>query len=815
MIAALTFSGAGWWWLALAGAVALVPLGWLALAPAGRTSRTLAVGLGLRTLGIGLLLISVLDPQWTGRRAVRGANSFAVVADNSEGLQVADTRSATTRGAVLKTRLAGPGSGWLADLADTFQVRPYLFDRDLRRVRDFRSLDFTGERSDLVNALRRLRERFAGQPLAGVLLFTDGNATDLPDDGPDLAGLPPVYPIVVGDGPVRDVRLERLTVRQTAFDDAPVSVQADVAGELSGGASLELSVHALAGGGIAAGEPPPASQRLRLGRDGEPAAATFTWRPGGSGVQFYEVRVAGSGHTLEEATPLNNQRVAMVDRGRPAFRILYVGGRPSWEFKFLNRALFDDPQLKMVGLIRVARREPKFEFRGRAGEATNPMFRGFGDDPEQAPRYDQPVLVRVNARDENELRGGFPKTAEELYAYDAVILDDAEAAFFTPEQLSLLRQFAADRGGGLLVLGGADSLDNGNYADTPLAAALPLYLDAAHSPRTAVPKGKLKWVLTREGWLEPWVRVRSTENDERARLQAMPNMEVAHGVESVKPGATVLAQFEDETGARFPALVEQPFGAGRVAVLSGGDMYHWGLKDTADQADLARFWRQLARWLVTDVPAPVTLRVVRHADDGANVRLVVIARDKKYQPVDLANARITVHRLNPPAATPEPDRKADAGSDDATPPAAPAPAQRDSGFSSVALTAEPVPDKPGQFAADFPGRDAGAYLAEVEVTANNGEVLGRAQAGWVVDASADEFRSLTPNRTLLAEIARRTGGKVIAWNDLTSFVRDLPNQDAPIAEAWSFPVWDTAAMFLAVLACFLAEWAWRRWRGLP
>lgn len=814
MIAALIFSGASWWWVALASAVLLVPFAWLALAPAGRHSRTLAVGLAFRTLGIGLLLLCLLDPQWSGERAVRGANAFVVLADNSQGLQVADTGASATRGAELQARLTGAESAWLTELAETFQVRPYVFDRGTRRVRDFGALDFTGERSDLTGALRRLRERFAGQPLAGVLLFTDGNATDLPDEGPDLADLPPIYPVVVGEGPVRDVRLERVSVRQTAFDDAPVSLQADVAGELAGGTDVQLVVRPLAGEGMAAGDPPPAAQAVRLGTDGEPASATFSWRPGGSGIQFFEVRAQGpDGAALaEEATALNNRRVAMIDRGRPAFRILYVGGRPGWDFKFLNRALLDDPQLQMVALLRAARREPKFDFKGRAGEASNPMFRGFAGDEEQAPRYDQPVLVRINARDEAELRAGFPRTAEELYAYDAVILDDVEAAFFAHEQLTLLREFASVRGGGLLMLGGADSLNSGGFADTPLAAALPLYLDAASARDTAIPEGRLQWKLTREGWLEPWVRVRANEGDERARLNAVPPLFVAHGLTAVKPGATVLAQFEDEAGARYPALVAQPFGAGRVACFTAGDTFRWGLKGDEAQADLARFWRQLTRWLVTDVPAPVTLRVVRDTNDGANLRLLVTARDRSFVPVDLASARLTIRRLDAPAAA---TATVTGGEPAFDVPAAMTTAERDSGFSSVTLSAEPVADAPGRFAAVFPGRDAGAYLAEVEVTATSGEVLGRAQAGWVADASAEEFRSLTPNRELLAEIARRTGGEVISWNELPAFVRKLPDQDAPIAESWSYPLWDTAVVFLVVLACFLAEWGWRRWRGLP
>ena len=84
----------------------------------------------------------------------------------------------------------------------------------------------------------------------------------------------------------------------------------------------------------------------------------------------------------------------MVDRGLGTHRILYVAGRPNWEFKFLNRALTDDEQIQLVGLIRIAKREKKFEFVGRQGEQSNPLFRGSGLTNENTERYDQPVLVR-------------------------------------------------------------------------------------------------------------------------------------------------------------------------------------------------------------------------------------------------------------------------------------------------------------------------------------------------------------------------------------------------------------------------------------
>src|SRR5471032_1200122 len=107
-LAALTFANAAWLWLAVAAAAILVPLAWLALRPAGPQAGARAVGLGLRTLGIGLLLLCLLDPQWVSSRPKKGANLFAILADNSQGLQIADAGDALSRGAKLRAALTEP-----------------------------------------------------------------------------------------------------------------------------------------------------------------------------------------------------------------------------------------------------------------------------------------------------------------------------------------------------------------------------------------------------------------------------------------------------------------------------------------------------------------------------------------------------------------------------------------------------------------------------------------------------------------------------------------------------------------------------------
>ena len=100
--------------------------------------------------------------------------------------------------------------------------------------------------------------------------------------------------------------------------------------------------------------------------------------------------------TTREATLANNTAILVVNRSRGPYRVLYVAGRPNWEFKFLNRAVTEDDQIQMAGLIRIAKREPKFDFRGRNGESSNPLFRGFGNQSkEEIERYDKPVLIRL------------------------------------------------------------------------------------------------------------------------------------------------------------------------------------------------------------------------------------------------------------------------------------------------------------------------------------------------------------------------------------------------------------------------------------
>jgi uncharacterized membrane protein len=781
LVAALFLAGRDWLVpAAVAAGVALVLVAASYLRTPGPRGLRVACA-ALKLLGLAALLACLLEPMWSGQRAKPGANQLAIVADNSQSMTLRDRGAGETRGEALRRVVTGERNLWRTQLSESFDVRNYLAGARLLQTPDFHDLAFDERSSALGAALEQLAERHRGQPLAGVVLLTDGIAPDLADPA-KLAGLPPVFPVVFGkEGPERDLAVANAAVTQSSFEDAPVTITAEVAargldGEEVIGKLLPIE------GTEAADTKPVAEQTIAIPRNGGKAVLRFQIRPAKTGVIFYKLVVSPKVAAADEATLVNNETVVTVDRGAGPYRVLYVSGRPNWEYKFLQRAVKADDQTEMVALIRIAKREPKFEFRGRSGESSNPLFRGFGNQSkEDIERYDQPVIVRLSTNDDQELRGGFPKTAEELFKYRAVIIDDLEAEFFTADQMSLLQRFVSERGGGLLMLGGMESFRDGKFARTAIGDMLPVYLDRQDD--TPAPAGPVRMALTREGWLQPWARLRMNEADERQRLADQPPFDVLNRAGGPKPAAQVVATVTDGKG-EFPALVTQSFGRGRTAALLVGDLWQSGLGDEARQNDLLKAWRQMVRWMVADVPEPIEVRVEQKSD-SEGVLVQVRARDGKFEPLENASVSLKLTRAG---AAPE--------------------------TAAVTLNAEAAATEPGLYEATYLPRESGGYRVEAAVLNESGAAAGSGVTGWTSDMAAAEFRDLQPNRALMEQLARQTGGRVLAPDELEAFAKELPAKRAPVNETWTRPLWHTPWMFLFALACLVGEWGLRRWKGL-
>ena len=207
-----------------------------------------------------------------------------------------------------------------------------------------------------------------------------------------------------------------------------------------------------------------------------------------------------------------------------------------------------------------------------------------------------------------------------------IVVDDLESEFFSIAQQQLIRRFVSERGGTLLMLGGVESFRGRNFATTSFAQMLPFYFDGEVK---TVPEQRFS--LTREGWLQPSLRVKDNENAERERLQSMPSFRSSHVPSGVKPGAIVFASGSTTAGDESPLLATQRFGQGKTAAMLTTDFWRWAMRHTRsnpEEESSSLFsreepkeslpnealiaWRQMFRWLVTDVTAQIDVRMAQH-----------------------------------------------------------------------------------------------------------------------------------------------------------------------------------------------------------
>lgn len=741
------------------------------------------VGLSAKICGLALLIFILLEPVSIKKVAKPGINQIALIVDSSQTLGIVDSQTGSPIHQTFSDWFASQdGQAWIQEMSGTYKMRFYTMDSQPQLVSDPSDIQFRGTASSLNSGLLQIAQSYRDKPLAGLILMTDGIPTDAPLSQQEMETLPPTFIVPLApDQMLKDARIEKVTIRESAFEDAPVEVESDTHVVGFSGQVLVCDILRTDGSTVHS-----QSEMINGGDFHKAFRASF--KPLAKGIQFYKVRLriapAGSNpvdRPGEEITELNNSQWITMDHGQKPLRLLYVAGRPNWEFKFLNRAIHEDPLLEMAALIRIAKREPRFQFKGRTGETSNPLFRGFDKQDEETEKYDQPVLKRLNVRDEQELSDGFPIEEKELFVYDAIILDDIESAFFTRSQMGLIREFVSRRGGGLFMLGGMESMAEGNYQESPLKDVLPVYLINAPEVRLG---DKLQIALTDEGWLEPWARIRSTQAAELSRRDELDPYLAANVTGRQKPGASVIATLFDENGNSMPALVAQRYGRGRSMSLALTDFWRPGMRNPEAMEDVKKAWRQMMRHLVSDVPQRLELALDSSDDLPFLVESRTTVYNKEYNPQDNARVKITVTPL---------------------------------GNSNETWEFETLPSnqRSGVLESSFTSREEGPYLVTAETADEQGIPLGTIQKGWVSNPLADEFRKLSPDREWMQGMAQSTGGQVVPLSGLPQLQGLLSKLDLPETQIESTPLWHQPWILASALILLLADWGIRRINGLP
>jgi hypothetical protein len=787
MLADLVFARQAWLPWAWALAAILVALSLLSYRKSVMPLRARWGALLLRALGIGLLLFCWLEPMSSREQPKPQANTLLVAVDNSSSMQALVSNG---NDEVFRALIAEDAS-WMVNATETYRVRKYLFDSEVVPADSLASWTGEGSNSSIDRAVKNLAIRYRDQPVAGIILLTDGRSTDSSEPIAQKTDREtkiqiPIFPVRIGAlRPLRDLKIDSVSVQQSEFETAPVTMTADVSHVGFSGGEAVVELKDRAGKTID-------NQKIPLTGERPSSKVEFRFRPEQSGVTAYELTIQPSDRSAfnpaDEITQSNNRRYQVVDRGMGPYRILYLAGRPNWEFKFLRRALDEDAELSLTSLIRIANREMKFSFRNSNTESTNPLFSGFEDvSDEEKQQYDEPVFARLGVRNSGELQKGFPKDAEELFEYSALIFDDLEHSFLTLDQQQLIRQFVSVRGGALLALGGQESMRGKEFRDSVLGQILPLYGDV-QPVESSIPAlfqespESLRFQLTREGWLQPPMRLAETEAAERKRLDTMPEFQVFNRTSRLKPGASIWIEGEVRDGERVPLYISQRYGRGKTAAFMLGDFWRWGLRhEGEDPSPLYQAWRQMVRAAIADVPKPLSIDASIAPENSRLARIVVHVVGPDFQTFDNAQVQVAVKY---------PDGR------------------------NVDAVAQPSAQTAGDYETELAMSDSGVYMATASVTGPDGSSMGTATSGWVYEPEAKEMARLGFDEEYLQRLAASSGGQILSPSQLQSIANWIPGDRVPIKEIRTYPLWHTPWVLGVAIGALMLEWSMRRRYGL-
>jgi len=548
---------------------------------------------GLDWALLAVLLLLLWQPAISVTALKEQQNIVAVVVDDSRSMALKDGSQSRQQQAVQML-----DSGLLKDLQTHYQVRMYRLGTNVERIDGLTQLSANQTSTQIGRGLQQLSDEAATLPIGAIVLLSDGADNSGGIDLKTLSELQrrrlPVNTIGFGKTNLSsDVELDGFDVSNKALEGSRLEAQVTIRQNGFGGKHTRLN---LSGSGKVL-----ATRDIVLSDSGK-QVETLEFNAGDGGVKSLDVRI----DPLQGEENLENNkltRVLWVQSGK--HRVLYVEGEPRWEYKFMRRAVEDDPAISVVSMLRTT----------------------------------QNKIYRQGISSPNELAEGFPTKQEDLFEYDGIVLGSVEEAFFTTDQADAIKNFVDRRGGGLLFEAGRWALGDGGYNVAPFADLLPVNLS---TKKNTFQRNFVAAELTDAGRRSLVCRIDEDAEKSNRHWEILPYLANYQDPGTPKPGAVVLAKV-DAGGNHLPLLVTENYGRGRTAVFATAGSWRWKMQQPLGDVSQEMFWRQLLRWLVSSTPSRVVASTPNaNLEDEGHVQLRAEVRDKQYLPASDAQVEAKI-----------------------------------------------------------------------------------------------------------------------------------------------------------------------------
>lgn len=616
------------------------------------------------------------------------------------------------------------------------------------------------------------------EPRSAVILLSDGrdNTGTSPVPVARVLGSRgiPVFTVGVGAAAeLQDMAIAGLEVPQSVFHKDRAKGRLHLLDTMPPGAAFAVRIDC---GGDTLWEKPLESQgsglrlvdfdfpleelvRRKLGE--QDASLRFTSLP--LEVRVRIVDLAG------DREPRNNEALFPLRATLAKYRVLLLEGRPRWEWRYIRNTFDRDEQWQCTSVL------------VDWTEAGPTLKRAPPAAPAPVPREPAPVVAATAGAaatlTEDLPPGAFPADRAQLFTYDVVILGEVPAEVFTPDELEWLREFAASRGGGVVLVDGRHGLLK-PYENTRLRPLLPVEWAAAEAEQA--PTGLR---IPPAGTLFPPLALLSNATENAELWSTLPAPQWAAPVTAL-PGTETVLEFAEGEDRRSPALVTRRYGAGRVVYAAFDES--WRLRYRVGNRHNAAYWNQLARW-VMEPPFAVSDRQVA-LDTGPLVyrpgqaaEFRVRLRDEKGEPMARANATLELSRDGRRVAR-------------------------------IPLLADE--NGAGLFRATSAALEPGRYEATVRCDRIPESAI-KVRSRFVVAAPDwGELAWLGCNEPLLQQVAAASGAAFVREEGLDELTDRLKPLTAGQVVEQDLLLWQSYWWFVPIVLLLTGEWIWRKRRGL-
>ena len=513
-------------------------IGWSLVVGLRSPGRMLVLA-ALRLVALGALVFALIQPQEQRELVTILRPQVAVLVDDSSSMNDPVDDGQPRRAERVREFLNSPAMG---KARESFDFHVFTLDQTEISA-DKAPPASTANNSNIVTGLGTLEAHFRGQPLAAVLLLSDGLDTSGIGKAEGVADAVPVDTFELEKPFTPKPRTARISIAGVDFPPRVVvgwhsDLRVSIAGSGLSGQSVPVELWrdgAKIGDGSTA-----------FNEDEQTRQVNFPVTHDRAGTEQYEVCVTDPAADKEaRAYPFS------INVQLPGKRVLYIQNQLGFEFKFLRKAIAANRNLQLSSFTRWAD--------GRL----------------------------VNLDD----RSGQPATLDlspgALAANAVVILGDLAPDALPAEDWRNLHDFV-DKGGGLVLLGGPASFPSGKMGQTALADLLPVRGVGEFR------EGSFPVEITESGLHSP------VFGPVFAQVKTFPpllSVDVAGGV---APSAETLMNTL-VNGQPHPLVASVRFGKGRVVAVLSDTLWRWRLGAAPRRADLSPydlFWTQLLDWMV-------------------------------------------------------------------------------------------------------------------------------------------------------------------------------------------------------------------------